>query len=356
MQIKINLTKKVKECRLLLFDHKGNYHKYIKIEYGENNVDIDLSEFKFIRFKIDGKHTENLILSPNIEKLSIQYNLKRKKFNVCLEALLPKQGKIKNVFFTDLKNLAYRSRANKKVTFYFSPGFQNKDVHLIIFFDSQNIYDQRHVGFYTKKADPYGGWQIDVPINNSGKNFIVAGIENADKYRTVELSPNDVNKKYLNVNEGERAELSAGHLDDLGNFITEQILPYLKSYQIVDAAIAGASMGGLAAHYLGLKYPDIFDYIFSLSTASGLYKDSLWKIIYQNMPPKAGQKYFFFQGEADPLEKELARFNKRVTKNIIKAGLNEDDLLYYFDPKLKHNEVSWRYAFNFAFDKFYNKK
>ena len=348
MVLKINLTRKI-DAKVLLFNHQDQYKRYIPLQFGLNEVEIDLNEIKFIRFKCERKNTDNLILADNIELLTIRYNIKKKAYNITLEKENKMAGRFKNVYFTDEDNLSYRKRPDKKVTFYFSPNFKNQDVHLIIAFDSQNIYDIKHIGNYTTKNDPYGGWQMDVPIDLSGKNFIVAGIEDADKYRTEELTPDFKNQRY------NRAKLPNGKLDQLANFIHTKVLDYLKQYKITDCTVCGASMGGLAAHYLGIKFPEIYDYIMSFSSASGLLSDGFWKDLYAKSNINKNQKYGIFQGEADPLEKELGKGNKNMISNLIRAGIPKENIIYLFDKDLKHNEISWRYAFNYLFNEFFNK-
>ena len=63
-------------------------------------------------------------------------------------------------------------------------------------FDSQNCFDLNKVGNYTSKNDPYGGWQIESSINDE---YIVVGIENADKYRSIELTPSKKEVEFKDV-------------------------------------------------------------------------------------------------------------------------------------------------------------
>ena len=352
MNIQFNICKTPNQPKLMLVDKKNKYIGYKNMTEGVNSLEIDLNEIKIIYFKIGKKRTEDIILASNMQILNLYFNKKTKAYQVSIEANLENFGKVQNVFFTDQKNLDYKKKGDKKISLYFSPNFKNKDVHLLVFFDSQNIYDQTHVNKYTTKADIYGGWQIDVPISLSKKNFIVLGIENADIYRSKELSIT-TDKKYIRNDYFK--EQNEGKLDNMERFIEEKCLPYLSKYKIIDIGIAGASMGGLAAHYLGIKYQNIYKYIFSLSPASSFYFDSYWRELYKYNKFDPEQKFFYYCGGYDNLEKELQAGNKNLVKNLVDAGYKKENILKYVNDDLKHNEISWRYAFNYAFNEFYNK-
>ena len=61
-------------------------------------------------------------------------------------------------------------------------------------------------------------------------------------------------------------------------------------------------------------------------------------------------------GGACKLERQLDKGNKNL-QNILfeSSNFNPKNYYEYKDKKLSHNELSWRYAFNFFFDICYNK-
>lgn len=345
MNIKIFVQNTRIKPKLIMLDQKHQYRGFIQLDEKENIVDIDLDKVKFVYFKYKNKKTETLILADNLEALDFSFNKKRKTYDVSISSF-NNYGTITNEID---KSPCFSYRKNKKITYYFSHDFKNEDVHLIVFFDSQNIFNLKNVGPYTKKNDPYKGWQIEVPIAASKKNFIVVGIENADKWRSPELSPK-ADKKYIKF---ESEMKYKGLVDILGDFILEKIEEIKREFNIKDIAIAGASMGGLASYYLGLKYP-IFNYIFTFSPATGLYKDIFWKDFYKKAYLN-DKKIFYYMGGNDQLERDLTSFNVNLTKYLFEAGFDKNNYLSYEDKSLKHNEIAWRYAFNYAFNIFYNK-
>lgn len=345
--MKIVITNKSIKPKFILQDLNHKNIKEIDLTENETNIDLDLDKFKFAYFKYKNKKTENIILSSNLNTLTFSYNRKRHLYDVSIDSD-KKYGKIINELSTDD---VFKYRKNKMTTYYFSNNFQNKDVHLIIFFDIQNVFNLKNVGNYTKKNDPYKGWQVEVPIEESGKNFIVFGIENADKFRTSELTPRVSNDNLKDIKE---KILPIIDLDKIGTFIIKKINELKEKYDIKDIGIAGASMGGLASYYLGLKYGDIFNYIFTFSPAIGFFKDEWWKDLY-NKTNLANKKIFYYMGGGDSLEKRLSFECQNVIPLLIEAGFDENNYYSYVNKSLKHNEIPWRYAFNYAFNEFYNK-
>lgn len=347
MQLLIKVSNPSIKPRLVLQNKNHIYVGHYKLKERETIIDLDLDKVKYVFFKYGKKRTENIILSDNLEILDFAYNHKRKLYDVSISC----KKEFNNVINEVSIDPCFKYRKKKNTSTYFSKDFKNEDVHLILFFDVQNIFNLENVGEYTKKNDPYKGWQVEVPIEQSAKNFIVFGIENADKHRTSELSPK-VNSKYIRV---ENDDVKNARLDDIWPFLLAKINEFKANYNIVDVAIAGASMGGLASFYLGLKYSDIFDYIFSFSPATALYQDECWQEFHQNNIINLDQKLFYFIGGADALERRLRNWNQNYKKMLFERGFNQDNYYEYIDESLKHNEISWRYAFNYAFNLFYNK-
>lgn len=329
--------------KLILLDENHQYKGFISLFEKENQIDHLKDDIKYFYIKYNKKKTETIIRSDNIEILEFSYNKRRKCFDVSLNSH-KEYGTINN----EIDNsTCFKYRKNKKITYYFSKDFKNEDVHLFISFDSQNIFTIKNVGPYTRKNDPYKGWQIEVPMAISGKNFIVMGMENADKYRTNELTPKADNNM---VRVKEDKDLFNGRLDILGEFIKDKIYEIANEFNIKDVSIMGSSMGGMASFYLGLKYPEIYDYIYTFSPANGLLKDSFWKKFYQNIEINQNQKMYLFFGGNDNLERALKDMAKNLTKDLFKAGFNQNNIYTYYDNSLKHNEISWRYAFNYFFN------
>ena len=79
------------------------------------------------------------------------------------------------------------------------------------------------------------------------------------------------------------------------------------------------------------------------------------KNFYKTITINENQKYFFYHGAGDKLEEFLYKGNRNLIKMLIDAGYNKDNILKNVDERLRHNEIAWRYSFNYAFNEFYNK-
>ncbi len=347
MKIIIKISNKNLKPKLILEDNDFKYLGYINLLEKENILDLDINIIKYVYIKYKNKKTERIILSNNLEILDFYYNTKRKTYDVSISTN-KKFGKIIKEISTDE---CFNYRKNKIINIYYSNNFKNENVHIIFFFDVQNVFNLRNVGPYTKKNDPYKGWQVEVPIEISGKNFIILGIENADYLRETELSM-DTEMKYFRFPNDVK---NKGKLDNLGAYLLKRLDEFNKLYDIKDVGICGASMGGLASFYLGLKYSNIFDYIFTFSPATGLYFDEYWINFYKEYKLNSNQKMFYYIGGKDALEKRLSLWNNNLKNNLFNAGFNKNNYYEYIDNSLKHNEIAWRYAFNYAFNLFYNK-
>ncbi|MBR4583824.1 MAG: hypothetical protein IKO34_08470, partial [Bacteroidales bacterium] len=115
----------------------------------------------------------------------------------------------------------------------------------------------------------------------------------------------------------------------------KKVMELKAIYDIKDIGIAGASMGGLASYYLGLKY-EVFDYIFTFSAATGFIKNEWWKNFY-NKAYLSNKKMFYYMGGKDKLEKKLSEENKNVFPLLFKSGFDEKNFDSYIDKSLKHN-------------------
>ena len=224
-------------------------------------------------------------------------------------------------------------------------------------FDGQNLFDKNNVGDYTDKNDPYGSWQIDISMSmlakKLGNEFIVVGIEHTDILRTNELiTPASFGKlKRGNLIEEHEKE---GYIDYLDAFINETLLPHITSKYSIDLdniGISGSSMGGLGCHYIGLKNLGKYKFILCYTPASALIKDSAWTNFYTTLDFKNNLEklplFYFFQGRNDDLEKLLYSGNSNLVKNLKKCGYPKNLIKSYIEESAMHNEVAWRYAFNY---------
>lgn len=341
----------------------------VKLNFINNEaiIDVDLNKFLYL-FLNDGAEisTEIIILSENLDTISLEYNPNKECYDAYLINENMKYNKVLNYQLIDEKNLFYRPDKAKHIHILTPNNFKKEKTYgLLLMFDGQNIFDKRNVGNYTSLNDPYGSWQVDVSMASLTKHFkdkeyIVVGIENADELRMNELM---MGKNFGYVRDKKILENNfVGYLDNLDNFINETLFPYLTSNYNIDLkniGISGSSCGGVACHYVGLKNLGKYNFILCYTPASALYDDQYWIKFYQKLDFENNKEklpfFYYFQGKKDSLEKMLAKGNKNLIQNLIDNGYDENLIDSYIEPKAFHNETAWRYAFNYMIYKTHQK-
>lgn len=151
------------------------------------------------------------------------------------------------------------------------------------------------------------------------------------------------------------------------SYIMEELIPYVKSMFPVsgkpeDTFIAGIGMGGFGALRLGMKYPDIFSRICSISGLSDLQwamntlpeKREQFKAIFRNLTVKPGSAedfpaqyqrlckeertpaIYFVSNMESPYRESNLRFVKNIDSPCLKSEMNEPVLSWdYLDKKLE---------------------
>lgn len=348
-----------------LLDHKRNVTTEYELKFKENvsTLEIDLKKNKYLYLHNNKVSTEIIILSENLDTISLEYNPNKECYDAYLiNSNITSYPQIETYTLKDEKNLYYRPEKSKVIHVLKPHNYdETKKYGLIIMFDGQNLFDKRNVGDYTKLNDPYGSWQVDVTTAKTrehfNKEYVIVGIETADELRMNELLMNKKFGKIRNDNLLPGLNL-VGYLDDLDAFINKTLIPFVKNKYSVDLSnigIGGSSAGGVASHYVGLKNLGKYKFILCFTPASGLYDDSLWEKFYKKIKLKKNptkQPYFYyFQGKKDALEKLLFTYNANLISMLINNGYNENLIETYIEPEAYHNETAWRYGLNYLFYK-----
>ena len=356
----------IKECgwkkiyiNILDSNHQSVRKELLNFNNKKALIYFNLSKEKFYFLSNEkGYITEVVIISELTNKVSIKYNKKTKKYYINLIDDVNLYGCVNSVVLKDNKNLWFRPNKAKKIDIIIPKNYnKNKQYPLLIMFDGQNLFDKNNTSNYTSKNDPYGSWQVDISMSNlskkTNKEFIVVGIEHTDIWRTNELLTETTkfplkHKELLEENE------RIGYIDYLDNFINETLLPYLTSNYSIDInniGIGGSSMGGLGCHYIGLKNLGKYKFILSFTPASALITDLAWLDFYQELNFKENIDklpiFYFFQGNNGELENLLYEGYKELINNLIKSSYPNSLIKSYIEPSAEHNEIAWRYAFNY---------
>ena len=328
--------------RLTAFGTSGFGEKQYK-------VDVDYSVYDRVIFNNGGnKQTKDLVIGAATSGYYGEDGI----FTMGTEDY----GKVEYTTLTDTKNLSYISGGKKKISVYTPSGYtKSKKYGVLYMFDSQNLYIAANGSDAEKNGSPER-WAVDVAVtnlvNNGSDGVIIVAIDNTDGHRDQELTMSQAFGTVTNL--AYNNDFRNGKLDELGNFMKETLMPWVKSRYSVDTSrkktgIAGSSSGGLAAYYLGLRDNDLYGYIGAFSPANGLFKSSDWTKFYNSKKADFGKfksKVYVYCGQNDhDLEDMLLPETKRIKSGLKAVGFSADDITENYVDGATHNEIYWRIAF-----------
>ena len=219
-----------------------------------------------------------------------------------------------------------------KIWLYLPPNYETSTDRFPVIYmhDGQNLFD--------KKTSFTGEWEIDETLNKlfkeTGKGFIVVGIENGGEKRIEKYTPYQ-HEKY-----------GGGKGGFYVDFLANELKPYIDSnyrtkINANNTAIIGSSLGGLISFYGGLKHPNIFGKIGALSS-SLWFSDKINDFTKQNGNQKNTKIYFLVGAkEGDTMVPDT----ENMAKLLINVGFPENNLKTKIVTEGKHNEAFWRTEF-----------
>jgi predicted alpha/beta superfamily hydrolase len=231
-----------------------------------------------------------------------------------------------------------------KVWLYLPPNYESSAERypVIYMHDGQNLFDDA--------TSFVGEWDVDGTLNTlyeeTGKSFIVVGIENGGEKRIEEYTPYE-NEKY-----------GGGKGDIYVDFLANKLKPYIdKNYRTkVDAkntAIIGSSLGGLISFYGGLKYPEVFGKIGALSTSFWFSSDKINDFARENGNQQNTKIYFLVGGkEGDTMFPDT----ENMAKLLVDKGFPPEKIKTKIVAEGKHTESFWKAEFLEVIEFLYNIK
>lgn len=236
--------------------------------------------------------------------------------------------------------------APRTVTVYLPVGaFDEADLPVLYMHDGQNLFSPEAF---------FGGWRVsetlDVAIGDGTlAPMIVVGIDNTPE-RFYEYTP--VTDLFM----GERV---GGGADAYASFLVDGIKPFVEERYPVTSdpsqlGVMGSSLGGLVSLYIGLRHPEVFDHIASMSGTID------WGTLALSNPtidelyladPPAGLSIYVDSGGAEGLgcpdgDTDNYCGNIRFADALRGLGwVDEVDLFYRWDPGAPHNEAAWASRF-----------
>ncbi len=219
-----------------------------------------------------------------------------------------------------------------KIWLYLPPDYKTskKKYPVIYMHDGQNLFDD--------KTSYVGEWKIDETLNklykDTGKGFIVVGIEHGGKERINEYTPWPHDK------------YGGGKGKQYIHFIVNELKPYIdanyktKSKQ-KHTGLIGSSLGGLISYYGGLTYPDVFGKVGALSTSFWFSEKS-----FELTKKKGNQQFLRMYLLAGGKEGgDMVSDMKKAEKMLLESGFNKKNLISKENKDAKHNEAFWSSEF-----------
>lgn len=135
------------------------------------------------------------------------------------------------------------------------------------------------------------------------------------------------------------------------HFLTERLLPYLKSNYYADGrremtGILGASLGGLISYYAGVVRPDVFGLVGLLSAS--LWYRGMMDFIRQDATAAAGrgQRLYMSVGTREgegkgTVQKDMPELNKEAFRLLRQNGIGSDRLRLEVEEGAFHEQSSF---------------
>jgi predicted alpha/beta superfamily hydrolase/uncharacterized damage-inducible protein DinB len=217
----------------------------------------------------------------------------------------------------------------RQVRIYLPRTYDPEAEHFALYmFDGQNMFDD---------APSFsGGWHLHEAVeklSGTGRPVpVVVGIDHGGEERILELSPFPF--------EGE-----APKIDLFLDWVTGSLMPALQAeLQLIPgplgAVVGGSSMGGLAAFYAHLRYPQAFGGALVMSPSFWVEGNKILEWVVDQPTPPVSRIYLDCgvregRGTLLPIVAGMAA-------HLAGRGYEDDRLMWRPDAKGGHNEASWR--------------
>lgn len=232
--------------------------------------------------------------------------------------------------------------APRTVTVYLPPGAAGEpELPVLYMHDGQNLFAPDAL---------WGGWQVSATVEQAIADavldpVIIVGIDNT-------AARFDEYTQTTDVLDGMQL---GGRADEYAEFLVTGIKPFVESrYPAADdreqVAVMGSSLGGLVSLYIGLRHPDRFGSVASMSgtIAWGTFGAANPTILdeYAQAPPLGLRIYLDSGGDEGLGCPDDGSDNYCGNVELADAlrgwgWIDEQDLFYRWDPGAPHNEAAW---------------
>lgn len=199
----------------------------------------------------------------------------------------------------------------------------------------------RYPTLYMHDGDSvFVNWRLDetalaLITNKQIEPLIIVHVPNGG---TVDLRFEDYTPTY------DPAYKLSGKADNYGRMLIEEVKPFIDANYRTrpDAAstgLGGASLGGLATLYLGLKHPEAFGRLAVLSPSVWWERGFLLRQV-QELKAKPAVRIWLDVGTEEELGR--AKVTQKLRDELIKKGwVLDQDLTYYEAKGAKHEEIAF---------------
>ena len=239
----------------------------------------------------------------------------------------------------------------RKVRIYVPRDYElnySKRYSVIYMMDGKNLFD-KHTSFIGEE------WEVDETIESMVKEgqdgLIIVGIDSATDgdERCMEMAPSGSDLTSIE----DLPQSFNAYGEKLGEFIVNELIPSVDALFRTNNnyTIAGSSMGGIFAFYMGMKYPNIFKNSLCFSPAFCLYKEKTVKEGLKKLKVN-DNKFYFLVGDIE-FENQFVSLTKYTYDYMLNCGFNKNNIKYIHDLSGIHSEVFWRKYLKCALDFFF---
>ena len=172
--------------------------------------------------------------------------------------------------------------------------------------------------------------------------YIQDGIDYMNRAKAIEIQQNLVKANKLKpfimvfLNPKDRMKEYWAN-DDYAKFLAEEVVPMIDSkYNTIKSrdgrAVMGASLGGITAVHVGLKYPQVFGRIGGQSSSFWIDNERVVKDL-EKLDGKTPYKFYFDDGTLEGVED-----SRKVVKILKDKGFD----VTYLKGEAGHNWTAWR--------------
>ncbi|MBQ3285705.1 MAG: starch-binding protein [Ruminococcus sp.] len=206
---------------------------------------------------------------------------------------------------------------------------------------------------------PDDDWRCDKTVrsmmNNGSDGIIIVGISSLEGTRDSEMRPyigepiwdEGLREEFLQT--GTEEELLEQYKDYCGgeefaDFTVNTVIPYVEANYNVNSVrgFTGSSGGGLMAFYIGLEYPEVFDYVGVMSPSLNIYDASVWDE-YLSTKDFSGKvpRMYIFCGNKDMIEQILYPYSVEAESWLLAHDYPSDRVRTVTNDDTKHLHKYW---------------